>query len=50
MMVGLRCRATSVGGAAAPPYQFQFVKIRAIRVCFPFWLLASGSGILRHHV
>jgi hypothetical protein len=25
MMVGLRCRAASIGGAAAPPYQLQFV-------------------------
>lgn len=24
MMVGLRCRAASVGSAAAPPYRFQF--------------------------
>jgi len=51
-MVGLRCRAALVGGAAAPPYQFQFVSIREIRVkkSFPFWLPASGFGMLRHHV
>jgi len=37
-MVGLRCRAASIGGAAAPPYQF------------PFWILDSGFFILPHHV
>jgi hypothetical protein len=57
-MVGLRCRAASIGGAAAPPYQFQFEIIREIRVGFLYVFatmfdtvkseITTASGKLTH--